>query len=365
MKRDFIIVAFLMLSLVFPAHLYASGLIPFGCSMVDGQPVLNFSYNNIAFKFDRKVKMTQPAETAIYSGDEIMAHATIKAVVYQDEKDDLAKVVSHVNISMTEPMLLPKGKDYWTVIPADVLCDENNPDLTNDELRIHFYIPRAVTIDDNAFYELPDGIDFCYYCVGFAFNEEIENVEGTYFIFMREGKVLRNYPSDASWDWGIGSAYLDFSLTTDPWSYDIRFEEGIEYTVILSEGSVHARLRHDITNDEIIHTFFGGYKDEVERLCFERCSLDDCTDMDVLGKVRFYYDREIEVTPGSKIRLSITSSDGFAEIEIPALAVEEDGVWALEADFGDLSLNPDCVYEIIIPEATVIPSMDYELIINL
>ncbi len=203
MNRIFTVVAFLMLSLAFPALMSASGLIPSRCSLIDGQPVVNFDYSKISFKFDCKVKMTQPTETAIYSGDEKMAQASITVVVYQDEEDDLADAVSYVYISLNEPMLLPKGKDYWSVIPDDLLCDENNPELTNDELRIHFYIPRTVTIHENAFYELPDGRDYLYSSVGIGFYEEILNVEGTYFIFMREGKVLRTYPSDASYDWGM------------------------------------------------------------------------------------------------------------------------------------------------------------------
>ena len=80
------------------------------------------------------------------------------------------------------------------------------------------------------------------------------------------------------------------------------FDKGINYKLVLPAGSVSSVYREDITNDEVVFNFIGGYNGRMDSFTYTWCSL--YTDHSgILGEVSFIYDRPIEIAPDAKILL--------------------------------------------------------------
>lgn len=127
---------------------------------------------------------------------------------------------------------------------------------------------------------------------------ETAPVDGGKAILLREGVPVREYDCDVSWDWNLGYAGIDFGE-------NINFENGVRYSIQLPAGSTSALYRTDIVNEEAIVNFIGGYTEPVKPIQYTWCSLFDNHTTDVLGEVKFYYDRPIALP---QIRLSSLTS---------------------------------------------------------
>ena len=135
----------------------------------------------------------------------------------------------------------------------------------------------------------------------------------------------------------------------------VHFESGVEYTVRLPQGSVRAEYRSDITNEEVSVSFTGGSTAHFGPLLYNGCSLSDSQPSDVLGEVKFYYEKPLvfwlRVNPTVQL---YNETDGVVVKEaVPALTVEKRRN-VVTVDFGNTPLVPEKEYSIIIPEATVV-----------
>ena len=120
--------------------------------------------------------------------------------------------------------------------------------------------------------------------IGFYFPTETAALEGNSITLLREGVPVRTYPCDVSWDWDLGYAGIDFG-------YRMKFENRVHYSLLLPKGAVSALHRSDITNEEAIVNFIGGYTEPVKPLTYTWCSLFDHHPSDKLNEVIFYYDQ--------------------------------------------------------------------------
>ncbi len=146
---------------------------------------------------------------------------------------------------------------------------------------------------------------------------------------------------------------MDFGKDGDTHT-SAHFEKDVTYTLLLPEGSVGARMRYDITNEELSHSFVGGYTGDIDPLFYSACSLDDAGPVGKLEKVRFFYDRPVCTVSDPKLILQVSSPDqNIVTEEATACVYKDADKWVLEGDFGNMDLSSECEYEIIIPEATV------------
>ena len=173
----------------------------------------------------------------------------------------------------------------------------------------------------------------------------------------REGVPVRTFDAHVGWDWNLGQAYADFGMK-------MNFEKGVNYSLVMPEGSLSPRFRTDITNEETRVDFIGGYTKPIEPITYVWCSLFDNQGIDVLGEVRFYYRQAVMLSSDSKIQLFDTDNNLIKEVT-PTLSEDEDGRWGrwiVSCDFGGLRV-PEKGCSIVIPEGTVI-SADGNVSVN-
>ena len=75
--------------------------------------------------------------------------------------------------------------------------------------------------------------------------------------------------------------------------------------------------------------------------------------LDVLGEVKFYYDRPIALSANPIIKLNIENENLTVKEVVPTIS-EENGDWVLAADFENIPLISEKGYTIIIPEGTIV-----------
>jgi len=184
---------------------------------------------------------------------------------------------------------------------------------------------------------------------------ETAPVKGGKAILLREGVPVREYDCDVSWDWNLGYAGIDFGE-------NINFENGVRYSIQLPEGSTSALYRTDIVNEEAIVNFIGGYTEPVKPIQYTWCSLFDNHTTDVLGEVKFYYDRPIALSANPIIKLNIENENLTVKEVVPTIS-EENGDWVLAADFENIPLISEKGYTIIIPEGTIV-SKEGDVVVN-
>jgi hypothetical protein len=184
---------------------------------------------------------------------------------------------------------------------------------------------------------------------------ETAPVNGGKAILLREGVPVREYDCDVSWDWNLGYAGIDFGE-------NINFENGVRYSIQLPEGSTSALYRTDIVNEEAIVNFIGGYTEPVKPIQYTWCSLFDNHTTDVLGEVKFYYDRPIALSANPIIKLNIENENLTVKEVVPTIS-EENGDWVLAADFENIPLISEKGYTIIIPEGTIV-SKEGDVVVN-
>lgn len=184
---------------------------------------------------------------------------------------------------------------------------------------------------------------------------ETAPVDGAKAILLREGVPVREYYCDVSWDWNLGYAGIDFGE-------NINFENGVRYSIQLPAGSTSALYRTDIVNEEAIVNFIGGYTEPVKPIQYTWCSLFDNHTTDVLGEVKFYYDRPIALSANPIIKLNIENENLTVKEVVPTIS-EENGDWVLAADFENIPLISEKGYTIIIPEGTIV-SKEGDVVVN-
>lgn len=187
------------------------------------------------------------------------------------------------------------------------------------------------------------------------FGFETAPVNGGKAILLREGVPVREYDCDVSWDWNLGYAGIDFGE-------NINFENGVRYSIQLPAGSTSALYRTDIVNEEAIVNFIGGYTEPVKPIQYTWCSLFDNHTTDVLGEVKFYYDRPIALSANPIIKLNIENENLTVKEVVPTIS-EENGDWVLAADFENIPLISEKGYTIIIPEGTIV-SKEGDVVVN-
>lgn len=326
-----------------PSYVSAAVLEPEGCSL-DLYYAVYFPIDALTIYFDGAIGAVEHPIAAIYEGDKPVAIGKISIENYVGKK----RTQGYANVVFETPLYLPKGKEYVLVVPKDEIFSETDPSVTNDELRYEFIVPEAVffsgaSIDDGATVMQEE-----YIC--FHFCTETEPIEGKTATLYREGVPVRSYTPDVGWDWNLGQAwvYLSGEFLGD----EIKFEAGINYHLVLPEGSVSARLRTDIVNEEASVSFIGGCEDFSEPLQFIGCSVSENESDDVIGEVEFVYDNEIILCGTPKIQLV---EDKFTVCnEVTPKLTQQRRKWVLSADFEAFPLAADKEYEIVIPESTVV-----------
>lgn len=326
---------------------FASGLVPEQCTI--GDRMVCYPIEDIGFTFDGSIAITENTIATLFSDGQPIETGVLSCSNYIGEKRTQGTAI----ITFESPLLLPKGKTYQLVVPEGVIFRESKPDISNDKLEVEFSVPATLgpatpTVEEGAVVEREDRI-------GFYFGFETAPVEGGKAILLREGIPVREYDCDVSWDWNLGYAGIDFGEK-------INFENGVRYSIQLPAGCIRALYRPDIVNEEAVVCFIGGYTEPVKPIQYIWCSLFDNHPSDVLGEVKFYYDRPITLSANPVIKLNIENENIVVKEVVPTI-YEENGNWVLMADFENTPLIPEKGYTIIIPEGTIV-SKEGDVIVN-
>lgn len=186
---------------------------------------------------DGAITVADGAEALILCDGEQVASTKLTYDNYKTSK----RVFGKVHATFEEPLLLPKGKTYTFVLPKDAVMREADHTVTNDELKADFLVPESF---GSVFTKPEEGeVVSKDYRMTFGFGLEISLDTTGDIILYREDVPVRAYPVHPSWDWNIGHAFAKFDE-------GVQFEKGVHYSWVLPEGSVCARLRSDILNEE-------------------------------------------------------------------------------------------------------------------
>ncbi len=337
MKKT-ILAVFSMAALLAPAGAIASGLVPEQCT-VGVRPVYH-PLADIGLTFDGEVAVDAGAGATVLSEGSPVASGKLSASNYTGKDRTQGSVV----VTFEEPLTLPKGRAYTLVVPEGAIFRPGDHSVYNDRISVDFEVPESLGL---ATPSVEEGSTLCKASrIGFYFAVETAPVEGGEAILYREGAPLKRYPCDVSWDWGLGYAGIDFGQ-------EVCFEDGVEYAITLPEGAVSALHRPDITNGEACVRFKGGYAEPAEQIQYVWCSLFTEHPSDVIGVVRFYYDRPVELAADPVVRLCI-EGEGVVVKEAEPTIAEENGMHVMTVDFDDTPLMPEKGYTIVIPEGTLI-----------
>lgn len=346
MKRRILISMMTMVALFLSMSARASGLVPENCTI--GEYPVYYPIEYIGFSFDGAISVAEGTLASIYCDEEVMATAPLTVNNEVGRKRTQGKA----EISFETPLILPKGKTYKLVIPANTIYKTDAPTVSNDQLTVEFSVPATLgdaypSIEDDTTLEKEQFI-------GFYFKTETAATDGSEAILLREGVPVRTYPLTVSWDWNLGYAGVDFGK-------DISFEDGVGYTLRLPQGAVCALRRPDITNNEEEVSFVGSSKGDVKTLDYVWCSLYDHHPTDVIDSVLFYYDQPVILSGNPAIQLIMDDSVVVKEV-VPILNAQ-DGMWILTADFESTPLTPARSYSVVIREGTIV-TPDGDVVVN-
>ena len=329
---------------------YASGLVPNRCSIFDYHSTA-YPIQEVWFYFDGAVGVTENSFATVYSDSQPVATGILSAKNYVLSTSTVGTVI----INFDPPIVLPKGKTYSLVVPADVISSEGNPAVTNDELSVEFEVPENL---GEAWPSIKEGSVVYDKEYSFEFNFAIQtaSVENGEILLYRKDVPIKKDPVLARYDSFGGYARMKFP------GYGVYFESGVEYTVRLPEGSVCSFSRPDITNEEATVSFFGGCTGHFDPIVYTGCSLSGRQPSDVLGEVQFYYNKSVALCVTPSVQL-YNVTDGVVEKEVVPTLVKEEDRCVMTVDFGNTPLVQGKIYSIIIPEATVV-SMDKYIRVN-
>lgn len=318
----------------------ASTLLPESCTV--GDRPFTRPLDEIGFFFDGGIKLLDGATAVVKCNGETVATSTRMEVTnYTSSKRTQGALAIFF-----DGQNLPKGKDYTLTVASASVASETG-EVANAEFSQTFYIPATLGpvhygVEDGIVIEKTSkygGLPTFYWGI------ETEPAGEPSFVLYREGKPVREFPASIAWDWDLGQAR---SVVDE----EIRFEKGVNYSLVLPAGSAHAMYREDIVNEEAVFNFVGGYEETVPPLTYIWCSL--FTDhSDVLNVVSFTYDRPVRVAEEAKLQLWETDSDRLVK-EADAYLDTQANCWIVSADFGGFQMQPETGYTFVIPEGTVI-----------
>lgn len=346
MKRRILISMMTMVALLLSMSARASGLVPEDCTI--GEHPVYYPIGYIGFSFDGAISVAEGTLASIYCDEEVMATALITANNEVGSKRTQGKA----EISFETPLILPKGKTYKLVIPANTIYKSDAPTISNDQLTVEFSVPATLgdadpSIEDDTTLEKEQFI-------GFYFKTEIAPIDSSEAILLRNGIPVRICPLTVSWDWDLGYAGVDFGE-------QISFEDGVGYTLRLPQGAVSALHRPDITNNEAEVSFVGSSKKAEKSLDYVWCSLYDHHPTDVIDSVLFYYDQPIILS--GKPAIQLIMDDSIVVKEVAPTLTSQNGMWILAADFESTPLSPARSYSVVIQEGTVV-TPDGDVVVN-
>ncbi|MDO4161297.1 MAG: T9SS type A sorting domain-containing protein [Prevotellaceae bacterium] len=333
----FLIGLFLFLAAVPASADNGDRLVPEYCSV--GEKPLYTPLEDVFFLFDGAIAVSDGATASIVCDGETVAEGTMTASNYTG-----SRVQGTASIIFSEVLLLPKGKSYEVVVPAGTIFLADNPDVGNDELRVGFDVPSDIGTADLELVGCDVNSVVSSDRMTLMFDTETEAVGNPEALLYREGVAVRSLPLSVTWDWDLGQVRIAEGS-------EINFEDGVNYTLVLPEGSVSAAYRQDITNLETRIDFTGGYTEPMPSVSYVWCSLFGESDVSVVGEVSFYYNMAIMLSPDASLQLCDTDYNVIKEAT--ATLSEADGQWIVTADFGGVEVG-DGGFVIVIPEGTVI-----------
>lgn len=347
-KRFYILIALITLS---SSYLLATELTFKQCSLdirAAYWPLrqIDFTYQELLSLNDSTAK--------VYKGDEVIAEGKLAINNYHGHDSSNASTTQQgtVEVMFDEALVLPKGETFTVVIDEGTFYKEGEPDIDNDEVRYSFTIPT----DLGEFHtDIVDGSTLSKAnLMTFYWGTETESDEQQAVLY-REGVPVRQFPFQATWDWDLGQACVDFG------EY-IKFEKGVNFALEIPEGTVYAMYRTDITNKKAVLHFVGGYEEPLPSINYVWCSLFDNHPTDMLGEVAFYYNQAVMLSSDPKVQLWYGDNSEMVKEVVPTLT-EENGQWVLKADFEKTPLTSDKGYTIVIPDGTLI-SANGDVVIN-
>lgn len=198
-----------------------------------------------------------------------------------------------------EKTLLPKGKDYTLVLEASSVRAANDHSLVNGTVRIDFTVPANLgkgrwDIKETGRVEKASTI-WIYW------GYETEAKGNPVMTLSREGEKVADFPVHVGWDWNLGQAYVDFGK-------EMKFEDGVRYSLELAAGSVCSLYRDDIVNETETLDFIGSCVDtpEFPRMYLVGFNID--RENDVLESVVFRFD-DLNVTFGEAPHAYLVNSE--------------------------------------------------------
>lgn len=325
-------------------------LVPEQCTIgIDGRPVC-YPIEDIGFSFDGKITAKDGIKGYITcNGDTIVEKAiTIK----NGKRQGWAKM------TFDEPLILPKGQDYKVSVPAGMLALESDPTVTNGELSSVFNIPACLPVAEHS---IKDG-DTVEKAMSITFYYKVETkalatnpIAMLYRNTNGQWIKVRTLPLKVTYDWDLGQAYVNFEQ-------EMHFEKGVEYQIVIPEGTISALRRDDIVNEEACITFTGGYTEPLPTVDFTWCNLFGMKDFSNINDLKFYYDIPITATPGMEISLWQSDDGPMIAGAEPTVSTENDK-WVLTTGFGGLDLSAYDGFVVVIPEGLVV-SAEGDVVVN-
>lgn len=244
-----------------------------------------------------------------------------------------------------DSLCLPKGKQYLFHMDADCLRRIDDESASNDEVEASFFVPEDLGKARFDLHYTEDNTVIKESIVMASWGYEVESVGNPEWEIYRNGKLVRKYEATSSSDWNLGTAYLNFGPSYLDYIY---FEKGVEFKIVLPDGSVRGG-RDDIVNKDTELIFTGGYEGNIEKPRFVNLSLGESGYPS--GRIEIHFDKAIHTIPDMPV---VLAKDNETLVNAIPYTDEEGGVTALIADFGEIELDENSSYEIIIPEGTVV-----------
>lgn len=308
---------------------------------------IHWNFQSMIFLFDDvNVAVAEDAVARLYHDDKIVAVAKLEVDNYSSGRQQATVVAD-----FEKEIVLPKGEKYVLLINHDLISSLSNPQITNDVILYEFEVMADIGPCDPDF----DQVVFNKPSIRIFWWIETEAVGESHGYIYRKDKMMLECPLDVTWDWNLGVSGMDFGKM-------IYFQKDVEYSFRIPAGSISSIYRSDITNNEVIVPFTGGYEIQSSFKCVSYKRVTD--DPEIIGKIRFVYDTKTHLTPYPLVRL-YENGKIIAEVEptIENAASDLYGRSILTVDFGDFRMDADKGYSVMVPEATV-ASEKWDMVVN-
>lgn len=340
MKKILLTMGMIMLA---AASAVASPLQPKSCSL--GEPGSDYKapflapLSEIGVNFNMPVEVAPSVTATVYCGDEKVCESTSVTFVY-----NYGETEGCISLNFDD-ILLPKGKSYRLELPAGAVHSLLNPDIVSDEVTVNFLVPKY--IEERTDSNIPDGsrLTALYSYSYYWYFETKAAIENPVCMLYRGDELIGSYPGTVTWDWILGQAHFDFGK-------DIYFDNDVEYSIVIPEGTVCGLYRDDIVNRECVFRFIGSHIPEEPGVHFRRVGFrwDDATH-DLIGIDYTFAD---PITLGADPHVLIWQ-EGVDTPVYDALPYINDMVncFMLSADFDDMVWESGPAYEIELTEGSV------------